>query len=93
MSKDRQDWFGDNPEKDPGRELMKLLCNELIRRLTEAPEAMVASEFEVVRKLLGDSTVTLSQVRRGEFGKFAQQAAEEFPFEDDGSRKVVSINA
>lgn len=67
--------------QDPGRELMRLLCVELIRRLTEGGRDMVASELEVVRKLLGDNSVTLSHVQRGDYGVFAKEVAEDFPFE------------
>lgn len=67
--------------QDPGKELMKLLIVELIRRLTEGGRDMVASELEVVRKLLGDNAVTLAHVQRGDYGAFAKEVSEEFPFE------------
>lgn len=72
-------------QPDSGRELMNLLVEELIRRLRDDPKAMVASELEVCRKLLADNSVTLAQVRRGDFGAFAQKTAEDFPFDDDGN--------
>lgn len=70
--------------EDPGGQLMYLFVGELIRRLREKPGELVASELEVIRKLLGDNSVTLAHVKRGDFGKFAQEVAEEFPFEENG---------
>lgn len=67
--------------QDPGKELMKLLIAELIRRLTTNGTEMVASELEVVRKLLQDNAVTLQHVQRGDYGEFAKSVAEEFPFD------------
>lgn len=67
---------------DPGKELMELLVKELIRRLKEAGPAMVASEMEVVRKLLQDNAVTLAHIRRGDYGEFAKSVAEDFPFDE-----------
>lgn len=77
--------------EDPGGTLMRLLCAELIRRLTDNPKDMTSSEMEVIRKLLTDNSVTLAHVRRGDFGKVAQAVAEEFPFDDDGN--VVPMKA
>lgn len=91
----QEKFFGDDPgtepEENPGRKLMGLLCDELIRRLTKNPEAMVASELEVVRKLLTDNSVTLANVRRGDFGAFAQRTAEELPFEDNGAPRLRAV--
>lgn len=67
--------------QDPGKELMRLLVVELVRRLTDQPGEMVASELEVARKLLQDNSVTLAHVQRGDYGTFAKSVAEEFPFE------------
>lgn len=65
---------------DPGRTILKLVVEELISRLKTAPWDFKAADFEFVRKLSADNSVTLAQVRRGEFGAVAQRAAEEFPF-------------
>lgn len=65
---------------DLGRELMELFALELKRRMKENAASMTASELEVVRKLLGDNSVTLAAIRRGDFGKVAKAAAEDFPF-------------
>lgn len=43
------------------------------------------SLMEVGRKLLSDNSVTIASVRRGDFGKVAQEAAEQFPFDDRGN--------
>jgi hypothetical protein len=69
---------------DHGRDLMELFVAELKRRLTgDNAQSLSASELEVVRKLLGDNSVTLASIRRGEFGETAQRVAEEFPFPVD----------
>lgn len=73
------------PSDNPGRDLMLRFTEELLRRLSadNAP-SLVSSELEVVRKFLSDNSITLAQVRKGDFGKFAQEVAnEQFPFEDD----------
>lgn len=69
--------------QDPGGTLMRLLCAELIRRLTDEAKTLSASEFEVIRKLLTDNSVTLAHVRRGDFGAVAQEVAENYPFPDE----------
>lgn len=68
---------------DYGRELIELLAKELVRRLTEGAGSMTASELEVVRKLLSDNTITLTSIRRGDFGELAQEVLEEYPFGDN----------
>lgn len=47
----------------------------------EIPAAVLA----VIARFLADSSVTLANIRQGDFGKVAQAAAEEFPFNADGS--------
>lgn len=68
---------------DFGKDLMALFANELQRRLIENAKDMTSSELEVVRKLLGDNSVTLASIKRGDFGSIAKKAAEDFPFPDD----------
>lgn len=72
---------------DTGQELMELFVAELRRRLTpENAPAMTAAELAVVLKLMSDNSITLSSVRKGDFGEFAQKVADEqFPF-DEGDR-------
>lgn len=72
----------DASDQEPGLRLLRALVNELLRRL-EVPDeakAMSAAEMELVRKLCADNSVTLAQVRRGDFGEVAKRAAEEFPY-------------
>lgn len=69
-------------EPDDGKALMVGLVRELRRRI-ETPEIakdMSAAEFELIRKLLSDNSISLASIRRGDFGQVAQKAAEEFPF-------------
>lgn len=42
--------------------------------------AMPAGELSAIRQLLSDNSVTLSNIRRGDFGETVQRAAEDFPF-------------
>lgn len=73
------------PSGDPGADLMNLFVNELIRRLSKDGRNMTAAELNVVRQLLSDNSITLSRVKQGDFGKVAQAAAEDFPFDEDGA--------
>lgn len=75
--------MADEP-RDYGRELLKGLVEELLRRLSnkEEAKAMSAAEGELIRKLCSDGSVTLASIRAGEFGKTAQRVAEEFPFQE-----------
>lgn len=65
---------------DPGRVILELTVRECIRRLKNAPWDMKAADLEFIRKLSQDNSVTLAQVRRGDFGRVAQTVAEQFPF-------------
>lgn len=67
---------------DPGVMLMDLLIKRIIANLQNEERPLPAAEQEVIRKLLGDSSITLSSVQRGDFGEYAKAVAEEFPFED-----------
>jgi hypothetical protein len=67
-------------ETDAGRRIMKLLVDEVEKRLREHPDEFKAADFEFVRKLLADNSITLASVKRGDFGEMAQKVAEEFPF-------------
>lgn len=75
---------------DPGRDLLKALVRELLRRLKSPTIAakMAPSELELVRKLCADNSVSLAAIKKGEFGKVAQAAAEAFPF-PQGARVVA----
>lgn len=65
---------------------MRLLVKEIKRRLTEEAVDLKAADFEMIRKLLADNSITFGSVRRGDFGSFAKTVSEEFPFpEGDGS--------
>lgn len=63
---------------DPGRVILELTVRECIRRLKNAPWDMKAADLEFIRKLSQDNSVTLAQVRRGDFGSVAARVAEEF---------------
>lgn len=71
------------PLQDLGQELMTLFATELKRRLVDNAAEMTSAELEVVRKLLGDNSITLASIRRGDFGTFAKSVAEQFPFPQD----------
>lgn len=61
----------------------------LMRQLEKANEAggpeVPAATLSVIRGFLADNSITLANIRQGDFGKVAQEAAEEFPFNDDGT--------
>lgn len=65
---------------DPGRTIMALLVKEVITRFKNNPAAMKAADFEFLRKLSADNSITFASVKRGDFGLVAAQVAEEFPF-------------
>jgi hypothetical protein len=72
-------------DTNDGHTMMSLLCKELIRRLREESKDMKAADFEMVRKLLADNSVTIASVQRGDFGDTARRVAEEFfPLPEDG---------
>lgn len=76
---------------DTGRQIMDAFAGYLLKRITNAnndpASGLPAAELAVIRQFLSDQSITLSHVRRGDFGKVAQQAAEEFPFDDEGRPK------
>lgn len=79
----------DASEMEPGLRLLRGIVNEMLRRL-ETPSLaaeMSAAEMELGRRLCADSSVTLSQVRRGDFGEVARRAAEEFPFPEGAQQR------
>lgn len=61
---------------------MDLFTAHLIRQL-EAGEVPSAT-LSVIRQFLSDNSITLSQVRKGEFGDVARVAADSFPFDGEG---------
>lgn len=67
---------------DPGEVIMRLFYRKIIFMLTdEATSAgLKAAELEMIRKLLADNSVTFSSVKKGSYGDFAKQVAEDFPF-------------
>ena len=79
----------DQLPKDAGSRIMELFVAEIIRRLEEDPAELKAADFEMIRKLLSDNSITLASIKRGDFGEMAQRVAEEYPFPDeDGGRTV-----
>jgi len=66
-----------------GQEIMRLFVDEIKRRLKEDARDMKAADFEMVRKLLADNSVTMASVQRGDYGSFAKGVAEQFPFDGD----------
>lgn len=66
-----------------GQTMMALFVKEMIRRLEEEAKDMKPADFEVIRKLLADNSVTIASVQRGDFGEMAQKVAEEFPFDEE----------
>jgi len=63
-----------------GIEIMELFIKELKRRLREDAAALKAADFEMIRKLLADNAITIASVRAGNFGEFAQNVAENYPY-------------
>lgn len=70
-------------EEDDGKEIMALFIKELKRRLKDEAKEMKAADFEMIRKLLQDNSITLASVKRGSFGDFAKEVAEAYPFSGD----------
>jgi hypothetical protein len=66
----------------PGNDLLVLMVAELKRRLQtpSVVQQMPSSEFEMIRKLLSDNTVTLASIRRGDFGDTVKGIEEAYPF-------------
>jgi hypothetical protein len=67
---------------DAGKRILALVVAEVEKRLKEDPGAFKAADFEFVRKLLADNSITLASVQRGDFGELAQSVAEQFPFKE-----------
>jgi hypothetical protein len=66
-----------------GQEIMRLFIDEIKRRLKDDAKEMKAADFEMVRKLLADNSVTMASVQRGDYGSFAKGVAEQFPFDGE----------
>ncbi len=79
-------------EQDPGRHLMDLLVNAMIRKLADGKGGVRgdvdASTLNVIRLFLSDNSITLAHVKKGNFGEFAKRVAEDLPF-DEEDRKVI----
>lgn len=77
--------------QDTGREIMVAFAAYLLARIQAAntPDgpALPAAELGVIRQFLSDQAITLSAVRKGDFGAVAKAAADEFPFDDEGRPK------
>lgn len=73
---------------NPGEQILQLFVKEITRRLVETPGELKAADFEMIRKLLSDNSITLASIKRGEFGDLAAAVAEDFPFpsQEDGPR-------
>lgn len=69
--------------QNSGQTLMALMVREIIRRLENEAAELKAADFEMIRKLLADNSVTLVSVQRGDFGELAQSVAEDFPFPEE----------
>lgn len=76
---------------DTGEEVMDKFVRFLLYKLDAALEPNVelrvpltAAEMAVIQRLLTDNAVTLSSVKRGDFGEFAKGVAEDFPVDETG---------
>ncbi|MFZ3194087.1 MAG: hypothetical protein WA154_12895 [Moraxellaceae bacterium] len=76
--------MADNQQEDLSRQIMRLYLEEVKRRLTEEAKDLKAADLEHVRKLMQDNSITIASVQRGDFGTFAKEVAEQFPFQNDG---------
>jgi hypothetical protein len=72
-------------------QLLRLLCARLLKRLLDPEIDIPVAEMQLIRQLCTDNSVSFASIRQGDFGKVAQKAAEEFPFDEEG--KVVPIGA
>lgn len=81
-------------EEPKDKQLINLFVGHLISVLS-APgsEGVPAATLEVIRKVCQDNAITIASVRRGDFGQVAQAAADEFPFNDDGSQRGAPMMA
>lgn len=68
-----------------GEEMMKLFLRVLVKRLYDdlsADGAAVSSaDLAIINRLLENNNVTIASVKAGNFGKYAQKVAEQFPFD------------
>ena len=65
--------------------LLKRLVQRLLSRLSDPRVDIPVSEMELIRKLASDNSVSFASIRAGNFGDVARQAAEEFPFDEQGN--------
>lgn len=79
-----------NPQEDIGRDIMLKFAAHLLA-LLDAKGDVPSATLSVIRQFLSDQSITLAHVRKGDFGDFAKKAAEEFPFNPDGSIRGDSI--
>lgn len=76
------------PKVPEGNEILSLFATylfTLLQRASEGGDAIPSATLAVISKFLSDNSITLASIRKGDFGEVAQKAAEEFPFNDDGS--------
>lgn len=75
------------------KQLIENFVGYLIRVMMEAQTTgeVPSATLEVIRKVCQDNAITISSVRRGDFGTVAAAAAEDFPFNDDGSQRGETI--
>lgn len=69
--------------QDPGRKLAETLVFYLLKDMKD-DERRSSAIMECARKLLTDNSVTLASVRKGDFGELAKEAAEKYPFDEQG---------
>lgn len=77
---------------DAGHKILALVVTEITRRLEDNPGEFKAADFEFVRKLLADNSITLASVRRGDFGSVAKEVADQFPFPAEGEDGQPTFN-
>jgi hypothetical protein len=78
--------------EDQAQRIGRLFFDRLEKLLSDPENELKAADYEMVRKVLSDNSITISQVRRGDFGKVVQTAAEEFPFpgDDDAAEEYAT---
>jgi hypothetical protein len=73
-------------DDNPGHQLMNLLVTAMIQKLSDKGSEVDASTLNVIRLFLSDNSITLAHVKKGNFGLFAKEVAEELPFDEDDNR-------
>lgn len=64
--------------------LLQGLVKRLLQRIEDPKVEVSVAEMQLIRQLCESNSVSFSSIKRGDFGRVAQEVADEFPFDEEG---------